>query len=303
MRLSIVIPTRNRLSALRNTLGALAAQEIGEHEAEIVVVDNGSSDGTVEWLDDRRTDFPMPLQVVSEPTLGVSAARNAGVRQAQHDHILFLNDDTAPADHALVAGHARAHEIAANPPIAVLGRITYPPEQLTDPFMRWLNDGAQFDYGSLDRGVPPSAPHFFTAHISFPRAPFEHAGGMDERLLFGYDDAALGHRMAQQEVSIRYHPDLVVYHDHPMDISTWRRKATANGRAGRHINALYPVSPPLARDIPATPYWRAVEIAARVLALGPAGWAWLPQGLRERVYLAVNGGAYARGYRLGTERE
>jgi len=121
MRISIVIATKNRLAALRSTIRALARQTLGEHEAEVVVVDNGSTDGTLEWLEHCRAQFPLPLEVFSEPTPGVSAARNAGVRRARHGHILFLNDDTAPADEWLVAGHIREHLMAGASEIAVLG--------------------------------------------------------------------------------------------------------------------------------------------------------------------------------------
>jgi glycosyltransferase involved in cell wall biosynthesis len=296
VKISIVIPAKDRLDYLRNTVKALAAQDLGEHEAELVIVDNGSTDGTLEWLEGCRAGFPMPLKVVSEPAPGVSVARNAGVRQAGHDCILFLNDDTSPSDQWLVAGHARAHQMAGHTEIAVLGRITYPPDQLADPFMRWINDGAQFDYARLDSGEPPRACHFYTAHISFPRAAFERATGMDERLQFGFEDAALGHRMEQQGVQIHYHPELVVHHDHPIDLSSWRRRAAAMGRAGWHVNAMYPTNPPLAQPA-TTPYWRALEATAQALAVIPTDWSWLPSAVRERVYLILNQGFYAHGYR------
>jgi GT2 family glycosyltransferase len=296
VKLSIVIPTKNRLPALRNTVEALTEQALGEHEAEVVIVDNGSTDGTLEWLEHSRSRFPMPFEVFSEPTPGVSAARNAGVRRARHDYILFLNDDTAPADRGLVAGHASAHRMADGMEIAVLGRITYPPDQLADPFMRWINDGAQFDYARLDGGEPPRACHFYTAHISFPRGPFERAKGMDERLRFGFEDAALGHRIAQQGVSIHYHPELVVHHDHPIDLTAWHRRVAFMGGAGWHINALYRTDPPLAQPA-AAPYWRALQAAAQTFALIPTDWSWLPSPIRERVYAILNQGFYARGYR------
>lgn len=300
MRLSIVIPTKNRLTVLRNTVSVLAEQTLDEHEAELVIVDNGSTDGTLDWLEHCRTRFPMPFEVFSEPAPGVSAARNAGVRRARHDHILFLNDDTSPSDDRLVAGHAKAHERAEGKEIAVLGRVTYPVEQLVDPFMRWINDGAQFDYARLQRGELPRAPHFYTAHISFPRRPFERAHGMDERLRFGFEDAALGHRMGQQGVPIHYHPELIAHHDHPIDLRTWSKRAIVMGRAGWYVNAIYPTNPPLAQ--PATTlYWRALEIAAQALDVIPTDWSRLPSPLRESVYVILNQGFYTRGYRLASK--
>jgi GT2 family glycosyltransferase len=296
MAISVVIPTKNRIDALRMTIDALARQDLDGHRAEIIVVDNGSTDGTTQWLGALSSRFPIAIKTVVEPRPGVSAARNAGVSQAQFDLILFLNDDTTPVGTHLLTKHIAAHACANDKEIAVLGLITYPPEDMADPFMRWLNDDAQFDYARLDGGESPRAPHFFTAHISFPRAAYIRADGMDERLQFGFEDAALGHRMELQGVPIRYHPEIIVYHHHQINVSEWHRRGKAMGRAGRHINYLYPTNPPLAQPA-TTPYWAILSLASRVLSRFSSNWSWLPHPPREWVYSIVHLGSYARGYR------
>jgi GT2 family glycosyltransferase len=296
MAISIVIPTKNRIDALRVTIDALARQDLDGHQAEIIVVDNGSTDGTTQWLGEVSSRFPIAIKTVVEAHPGVSAARNAGVRQAQFDLILFLNDDTTPVSNRLLTEHIAVHAYADGKEIAVLGLITYPPEDMTDPFMRWLNDDAQFDYARLDGGESPRAPHFFTAHISFPRAAFVRAGGMDERLQFGFEDAALGHRIELQGVPIRYHPELIVHHHHQINVPEWHRRGKAMGKAGWHINYLYPIDPPLA--LPATTlYWMILSVSSRILSLFSSNWSWLPHPPREWVYSVVHLGSYARGYR------
>jgi GT2 family glycosyltransferase len=192
---SIVVPTRNRLGSLKLTLTALAGQELGGSTAEVVIVDNGSNDGTVEWVRERAPTFPFALRLLTEPAEGVSAARNRGVAEARGRLILSINDDTPPANPNLVAEHVRAHARSTDS-IAVLGRIVYPVGKLTDdPFMAWLSRGAQFDFDSLDQGKAPLPNHFYTAHLSFRRDRFLAVGGMDERLAFGFEDAEFGHRM------------------------------------------------------------------------------------------------------------
>jgi GT2 family glycosyltransferase len=301
MAISVVIPTKNRLPALQATVDALTGQDLESHRAEIIVVDNGSTDDTVQWLAEAGGRSPMEIKIVEEPSPGVSAARNAGVRHAQFDLILFLNNDTTPADSRLLARHIATHARTAGKEVAALGRITYPPEDMADPFMRWLNDGAQFDYAHLDNGESPRAPHFFTAHISFPRAAYLRAGGMDERLRFGFEDAALGHRMQLQGVPIHYHPELVVYHHHQIDVPEWRRRVESDGRAGWDVNRLYPIDPPLAQ--PATSlYWRTLATVERVLGPLPTNWSRVPSPVREWVYSIVHFGCYARGY-LKARRE
>jgi glycosyltransferase involved in cell wall biosynthesis len=296
MAISVVIPTKDRIEALRATIDALAAQDTGGHEAEIIVVDNGSTDGTAQWLSEMSGRLPITLKAVAEHRPGVSAARNTGVSHARFDLVLFLNDDTTPTDTHLLDRHVAAHADAGGEEIAVLGRITYPPHDMADPFMRWLNDDAQFDYARLDSGEPPRACHFFTAHISFPRTAYLRAGGMDERLQFGFEDAALGHRMELQSVPIHYHPELIVHHYHPITVAEWHMRGRADGKAGWHVNRIYPLNPPLAQSADTT-YWGALAIASRLLARFPTNWAWVPNPLREWVYSIVHLGSYARGYR------
>ena len=86
MHLSVIIPTRDRLPTLRRTLAALAEQQLDGVEAEVVVVDNGSADGTGEALESLKDGFPLPLHTLTEPTRGPGPARNAGLRRGAWRH-------------------------------------------------------------------------------------------------------------------------------------------------------------------------------------------------------------------------
>jgi GT2 family glycosyltransferase len=295
MSVSVVVPTKDRIDVLRKTVGALAAQDLDGFEAELLVVDNGSTDDTVEWLREAANDLPVPLRVLIEPAPGVSAARNTAVREARHETILFLNDDTVPRDAGLLAGHITAHRQAGRE-IAVLGRISYRPKELANPLLLWLNDHGQFAYRQLEAGESPGVNHFYTAHISFPRRSFLAAGGMDERLGFGFEDAALGRRLAAEGVGIEYHRELLVHHLHPMAVADLRRRGMEMGKAGRRVNDLYP-SEALLADRATTPFWTLAMIGERALATLPGELKRLPSPLREWCYSVIYLGSYARGYR------
>src|SRR5205085_9729138 len=92
VRLSVVIPTSDRSETLATTRERLRAQEDVGGLAEIVVVDNGSTDDTPQVLADAAEGPGLPVRWLREPRLGPAAARNAGVRAADGDLILFLGD-------------------------------------------------------------------------------------------------------------------------------------------------------------------------------------------------------------------
>lgn len=85
---SVVLPTRNRLPQLRRALAGVAAQSF--RDCEVIVVDDGSTDGTREWL----SDGCAGVRFVTTPAPGgAGAARNRGIAQARGELIAFLDDD------------------------------------------------------------------------------------------------------------------------------------------------------------------------------------------------------------------
>ena len=93
--LSVVIPTRDRRPYLAETLDALTAQS-REAPFEVIVVDDGSRDDTLELLESQRRVSPFPLHVLAQEASGPAVARNRGVAAAAAEAVLFLGDDTRP---------------------------------------------------------------------------------------------------------------------------------------------------------------------------------------------------------------
>ena len=87
MRYSVIIPTRDRQALLARTLESVFAQTL--QPAEIVVVDDGSSDGTVEFLE----SMGDRVRLVQQRHRGPGAARNAGAATATGDYLAFLDSD------------------------------------------------------------------------------------------------------------------------------------------------------------------------------------------------------------------
>jgi glycosyltransferase involved in cell wall biosynthesis len=301
--LSVVIPTKDRAAALARTLDALEAQRFDDARIEAIVVDNGSSDGTIEQARERAKEAAIPLQLLEQPDGGPAAARNAGVAAASGEVLLFLGDDTEAGSPELLRTHLDLHTARPEETYGVLGRITWSPRSPVTPFMRWLeNGGPQFHYGELEAGPVDAASYFYSSHASVKRSILERVGGFDERFpTAAVEDTELGVRLADVGLELDYHPELLVLHDHPTTPAQSLRRSVAVGRSAALYNRLRPDRPHPGVQAPRGLAWSAVRAGEPLL--GALGRAPLPKGLRERVWLAMTRAGYARGYRLGPAGE
>ncbi len=297
--LSVVIPTKDRADALARTLDALEAQRAGEAKLEVLVIDNGSSDGTVQRVRERSGDSELAIELLERPEGGPATARNAGAEAAAGEVLLFLGDDTEPADQDLLRAHLDLHTARPELAYGVLGRITWTPRQPVTPFMSWLeNGGPQFHYAELDPGPVDAGSYFYSSHASVKRAIFEQVGGFDVRFpTAAVEDTELGVRLADAGLELDYHPELLVLHDHPTTPAQSARRSVAVGRSAALYNRLRPDRPHPGVQAPKGLAWSAVDAAKPLLGL--AGRLPLPAGLREPVWQAMTRAAYARGYRMG----
>ena len=297
--LSVVIPTKDRAAALSRTLAALEAQQAGDGEFEAIVVDNGSSDGTVEQMRVRVGGGTIPVRFLEHPDGGPAAARNAAVEAAGGEVLLFLGDDTEPEGPGLLRAHLDLHTARPEEGYGVLGRITWSPRSPVTPFMRWLeNGGPQFHYAELVPGPVDAASYFYSSHASVKRSIFERVGGFDRRFpSAAVEDTELGVRLADAGLELDYRPELLVLHDHPTTPAQSLRRSIAVGRSAALYNRLRPERPHPGVQAPRGFAWSAVRAAAPLLAA--LARLPLPRGLRERVWLAMTRAGYARGYRLG----
>ncbi|MFH1404258.1 MAG: glycosyltransferase [Candidatus Altiarchaeota archaeon] len=97
-KISIIICSRNRSRMLRDSLASLSPDEMNAVHAELVLVDNNSEDDTTSVMNSFKEKAPFPVKVLSEEKIGVSNAKNTGLKAAEGDIIVLTDDDCHLAD-------------------------------------------------------------------------------------------------------------------------------------------------------------------------------------------------------------
>jgi GT2 family glycosyltransferase len=213
---SVAILSWNGRPHLETCLAALAAQRDPGVPWEIVVLDNGSTDGTSDWV---RRAHPRVRLVRSEANLGFCAGNNRLAAEAGGDAIAFLNNDTRPDAgwlRALVAALAAApSEVAAVSGMIVdwagerldfaQGVMTFDGHALQPGFRRPLARAA----------IPAAGSELLFAcggNMLVRRAAFAAAGGFDEDYFAYYEDVDFGWRLWAGGERVVFTPDAVVHH-------------------------------------------------------------------------------------------
>jgi glycosyltransferase involved in cell wall biosynthesis len=199
MFFSIVIPTYNRKPILTKCLTALETQTY-QGQYEVVVVDDGSTDGTVEWLRTNPQLFPH-LRLLSQDHKGPAAARNLGVQSSLGDTIIFIDSDLVVLDQ-FIHHHHQALQGA-------------PPKTFT--YGRVINT-ANFDRPTSEpyKVTDFSAAFFATGNVAISRHWLLDAGLFDTGFsLYGWEDLELGVRLKHLGLTLLKVPEAVGYHWHP----------------------------------------------------------------------------------------
>ncbi|HXX40082.1 MAG TPA: glycosyltransferase [bacterium] len=229
MEISVVVSTYNNREVLRHTLAHLAAQAFPREQYEVVVADDGSTDGTAEMV--RSLVFPVPLRYIARAHTGTSAVRNVGWREARGRIVLFVDSDFW-AEPDLLASH-HGHYLPGAAGIAVQGRSMIHPDSLTTPFMRVKEISPDLTIRSRHRMSPY---HVVARNFSMLRADLEAAGGFDEGFPgYGYEDLDLALRMTARGVVFEYEPEARGFHHHVETLDGVRRKLYEAGLCAVYV--------------------------------------------------------------------
>ena len=117
---SVIIPTYNRKASLLRLLDSLTAQTLPVANFEVIVVDDGGSDGSAEVL---QLQYPFPVHFLRQENQGVTAARNFGSEFSKGDLLVFTDDDIELGSDAL---RALVQELLSRPDTIILGSLVIP---------------------------------------------------------------------------------------------------------------------------------------------------------------------------------
>ncbi|MEN9274103.1 MAG: glycosyltransferase, partial [Gloeomargarita sp. DG02_4_bins_56] len=204
MFFSVVIPTYNRRPILAKALLALEQQD-WDQQYEVIVVDDGSTDDTLDWLEAHASQLPHVTWRQQEHQ-GPAAARNLGVAQAQGDTIVFIDSDLVVTPVFL-----RAHAEKLQASYAKLGH------QKCFTYGRVVNT-ANFDNPTSEpfKITDMSRAFFATGNVAIAKSWLELAGGFDTDFQFyGWEDLELGVRLKKLGLVLIPCPEAVGYHWHP----------------------------------------------------------------------------------------
>ncbi len=195
---SIVIPTYNRLPILQKCLAAMEQQDF-DLPYELLVVDDGSTDGTVDFLLEQKTQFPH-VRLLQQEHGGAAAARNLGVEQAQGETIVFIDSDLVVTP-GFLAAHAKA--LGSETKAFTYGRVI---------------NTCNFDQPTAEpfKVTDMSRAYFATGNVAIERHWLIEAGLFDlDFKQYGWEDLELGVRLKKLGLRLISCPQAVGYHWHP----------------------------------------------------------------------------------------
>ncbi|HLG31359.1 MAG TPA: glycosyltransferase [Candidatus Brocadiales bacterium] len=208
---SIIIPVYNGEKTLARCLTSLQSQTISRDKYEIIVVDDGSKDGT------RKVAEGFAVTVISQKNQGPAAARNLGVKMSKGDIVLFIDADCAAAPNWI----EEMTKPFSNPDIVGV-KGTYKTTQ-QDLLARFVQLEYEEKYERMKRF--PYIDFIDTYSAGFRKDIFQKYGGFNTSFPTAtVEDQEFSFRLAKDGHKMVFQPDAFVYHTHQSTLKGYMRR-------------------------------------------------------------------------------
>jgi GT2 family glycosyltransferase len=218
-RVTVVIPNWNGLDHLPECMAALARQTYGDFG--VVVVDNGSSDGSLAWL---RENAPETRIIARADNGGFAVAVNEGIRSADGDYVALLNNDTLVDDRWLAELVATLDRTGYD--LAASLMVFYDEPEVVNA----AGDDYYYErFAMRNRGITKPASEYLepvrvlgacAGAAIYRRRLFDEIGFFDERFFLNHEDSDLNLRALIAGKRCAYVPTAVVRHKHSATVKS-----------------------------------------------------------------------------------
>jgi GT2 family glycosyltransferase len=223
---SVIVPVRNGAETLADCLTSILASDYPVDRREVVVVDNGSNDGTADVAG------RFPVRCVAEPRRGLSHARNRGIEEARGEILAFTDSDCTVATtwlKQLVSGFDEPHIFAVAGDV-----LAFPTATPAERYVA-LRKPSHLDW--ISRRGPK--PYFVFGSAAVRRELFSRIGRFDPRFSVAAEDIDLVWRMARAGLEVRRQPRAVVFHKHRTTGARLFRQNRGYGRSQAALRRKY----------------------------------------------------------------
>ena len=232
-KISVIIPTHNRLDILKKTLDAYNRQTLKKDCFQVIIVDDGSTDGTFDFLKTVQKTLQYKIKFFYQKNSGPNAAREKGIEESDYPLVLITGDDMIPTE-TLLEEHIKYHEKYSDINYSVLGFIDWHPAIKLDSFKKYITEvsGDQFGFNFIDNLQLVPYQFFYTSNISLKKIFIEKLPYIfDKDFIYpAYDDIELGLRLTEIGLKIVYNKSAIVYHYHNITIESFSQRAYNSGK-------------------------------------------------------------------------
>ncbi len=225
LQISVIIPTRNRASLLKDTLESMIVQTVNPEDFEILIIDNGSTDHTKHVVEEAINAYPCyQIRYIYEPEPGLLSGRHRGALEAKGEILTFIDDDIEADVNWLKA----FQESFEDPSVQIIGGRNLPKYEvappawlewfwLEHPYGRYCPDLSLLDFGDQIRKI--DANYVWGLNFSIRKRALLDLGGfhpdcIPKHLQYfqGDGETGLTQKANQYGYTAIYHPKAIVFH-------------------------------------------------------------------------------------------